>query len=150
MGRWKFPWNGGFSGNDKCDQSSDPAPMADADFDNDGDIDVFQAHRNADNAATLWRNDTTGNNYLRVRLVGPAPNTEAAGARIRAIVGEKEMLREIMIGSNYTSQNPTVQVFGLGDASVVDRLVVEWTDGRETTRTQVAAGQTLVLEHPDL
>ena len=121
-----------------------------ADFDNDGDIDVFQAHRNDDNSATLWRNDTTGNNYLRVRLVGAAPNTEAAGARIRATVGDKEMLREIVIGSNYTSQNPTVQVFGLGSASVVDRLVVEWPDGRETTRTEVASGQTLVLEHPDL
>ena len=121
-----------------------------ADFDNDGDVDVFQAHRNADNAATLWRNDTTGNRYLRVRLVGKPPNTEAAGARIQATVGEKELLREIVIGSNYTSQNPTVQVFGLGGASVVDRLVVEWPDGRETTRTQVAAGQTLVLEHPDL
>ena len=121
-----------------------------ADFDNDGDIDVFQAHRNTDNAATLWRNDTTGNNYLRVRLVGTAPNTEAAGARIRATVGEKEMLREIVIGSNYTSQNPTVQVFGLGSATVVDRLVVEWPDGRETTQTGVASGQTLVLEHPDL
>jgi hypothetical protein len=59
-------------------------------------------------------------------------------------------MREIVIGSNYTSQNPTVQVFGLGHASVVDRLVVEWPDGRETTRTQVAAGQTLVLSHPDL
>ena len=121
-----------------------------ADFDNDGDIDVFQAHRNDDNAATLWRNDTTGNNYLRVRLVGSPPNTEAAGARVRATVGEKEMLREIVIGSNYTSQNPTVQVFGLGSASAVDMLVVEWPDGRETTRTQVAAGQTLELEHPDL
>ena len=121
-----------------------------ADFDNDGDIDVFQAHRNADNAATLWRNDTTGNRYLRVRLAGLPPNTEAAGARIRVSVGAKELLREIVIGSNYTSQNPTVQVFGLGSASMVDRIVVEWPDGRETMRAQVAAGQTLDLEHPDL
>ena len=113
-------------------------------------MDVFQAHRNAENAATLWRNDTTGNHYLRVRLVGRPPNTEAAGARILATVDDKELLREIVIGSNYTSQNPTVQVFGLGSASVVERLVVEWPDGRETRRTQVAADQTLVLEHPDL
>ena len=121
-----------------------------ADFDNDGDVDIFQAHRGDENAATLWRNDTTGNRYLRVRLVGLAPNTEAAGARIRATVGETELMREIVIGSNYTSQNPTVQVLGLGNAANVDRLVVEWPDGRTTTRTQVAAGQTLVLEHPDL
>ncbi|MCY4057909.1 MAG: ASPIC/UnbV domain-containing protein, partial [Gammaproteobacteria bacterium] len=59
-----------------------------------------------------------------------------------------EMLREIIIGSNYTSQNPAVQVFGLGDASSVDSLVVEWPDGRTTTRTNVSAGQTLVVEQP--
>ena len=121
-----------------------------ADFDNDGDVDVFQAHRGAENAATLWRNDTESNHYLRVRLVGAPPNTEAAGARIRATVGDEEMLREIVIGSNYTSQNPTVQLFGLGGASSVDTLVVEWPDGATTTRTRVESGQTLVVEHPDL
>ena len=120
-----------------------------ADFDNDGDIDIFQAHRRAENSATLWRNDDgTGNQYLKVRLVGVSPNTEAAGARIRATVGDEEMLREIVIGSNYTSQNPAVQVFGLGEASSVDSLVVEWPDGRTTTRTNVSAGQTLVVEQP--
>ena len=119
-----------------------------ADFDNDGDVDVFQAHRGTENAATLWRNDATGNHYLRVRLVGSSPNTEAAGARIRATVGDKELLREIVIGSNYTSQNPTIQVFGLGEASSVDMLVVEWPDGLTTTRTNVSSGQTLVVEHP--
>ncbi len=120
-----------------------------ADFDNDGDVDVFQAHRRTEDSATLWRNDTTGNEYLRVRLVGSSPNTQAAGARIRATVGDKELLREIVIGSNYTSQNPAVQLFGLGGASSVDTLVVEWPDGSTTTRTDVASGTTLVLEHPD-
>ena len=120
-----------------------------ADFDNDGDVDIFQAHRGTEEAATLWRNDTTGNNYLKVRLVGSSPNTQAAGARIRATVGDKELLREIVIGSNFTSQNPTVQVFGLGGASSVETLVVEWPDGLTTTRTNVASGTTLVLEHPD-
>ena len=120
-----------------------------ADFDNDGDVDIFQAHRNTGNAATLWRNDSPANDYLKVRLVGSPPNTEAAGARIRATVGDKELLREIVIGSNYTSQNPTVQLFGLGEASSVDKLVVEWPDGSTTTRTGVTSGTTLVLEQPD-
>ena len=116
-----------------------------ADFDNDGDVDVFQLHRNAANAATLWRNDATGNNFLRVRLAGAAPNTAAAGARIRATIGDTTQLREIVIGSNYTSQNPTLRVIGLGDATRVDRLEVEWPDGATTERTNVAAGQTLEL-----
>lgn len=118
------------------------------DFDSDGDMDILQLHRNALNAATLWRNDTSGSNYLAVRLKGAAPNTEAAGARVRATIGDQAQLREIIIGSNYTSQNPRTQLFGLGSATEVDRLEVEWPDGEITTRTNVAQGQTLEIAYP--
>ena len=118
------------------------------DLDDDGDVDIFQAHRGATNAATLWRNEAAGNRYLKVRLRGLAPNTEAAGARIRATVGGDVLLREISIGSNYTSQNPTEQVFGLGAAATVDALEVEWPDGDLTRMSDVAANQTLRIDHP--
>ena len=77
-----------------------------ADFDDDGDIDIFQTHLNEENSATLWRNDTPSGNYLKVKLNGRPPNTQAAGARIRVTVDGTEQLREIHIGSNFTSQNP--------------------------------------------
>ena len=119
-----------------------------ADFDNDGDVDILQLHRNATNAATLWRNEGTEGNYLRVRLRGEAPNTQAAGARIRVTAGARTQMREIILGSNYTAQNPALRVFGLGDAREVDVLEVEWPDGATTTRRNVAAGRTLVLVGP--
>ena len=118
-----------------------------ADFDNDGDTDIFQAHRNETNAGTLWRNDT-GGRYLKLELNGLPPNTEAAGARIRATVGARTQMREIMIGSNFTSQNPTVQMFGLDGAEQLDVLEVEWPDGELTTMRSVAGNQTLRLDHP--
>ena len=123
--------------------------IACADFDNDGDTDIFQAHRNETNAGTLWRNDT-GGRYLKVELNGLPPNTEAAGARIRATIGERTQLREIMIGSNFTSQNPAVQMFGLDGAAEVDVVEVEWPDGETTTMRNVAGDQTLRLDHPRL
>ena len=121
-----------------------------ADFDNDGDVDIFQAHLNEVNSATLWRNDTPSKNYLKVKLNGLPPNTEAAGARIRVTVDGTVQLREIQIGSNFTSQNPTVQLFGLDDADDVDSLEVEWPDGRLTNMSNVQHGQTLKINHPDL
>lgn len=119
-----------------------------ADFDDDGDVDIFQTHLNETNSATLWRNDSPRNNYLKVELVGRPPNTEAAGARIRATVAGTQQLREIHIGSNFTSQNPAVQIFGLGEATRVDTLEVEWPDGHRTTLTDIEQGQTVVVEHP--
>ena len=118
------------------------------DFDNDGDVDIFQMHRNETNAGTLWRNDLSENNYLRVKLNGRAPNTAAAGARITVTVNGEDQLREIMIGSNFTSQNPLVQVFGLGSSTQAD-ITVEWPDGQTSTMDNVDANQLIPFEHPD-
>ena len=121
-----------------------------SDFDNDGDVDIFVTHRDTLNAGTFFQNQGSGNNYLRVKLNGLPPNTEASGARITARTGGTTQMREISIGSNFTSQNPTVQIFGLAASNNVDVLIVEWPDGKETTLSEIDAGQTLVVDHPDL
>lgn len=111
-----------------------------ADFDNDGDTDILLL---ADKPI-LWRNDESGSEYLKVRLVGTPPNTEASGARIRLSSGNTTQIREISIGSNFLSQNPAVQLFGLGSDSTAD-LTVSWPDGSETVMTSVSSGQTLEI-----
>jgi len=57
-------------------------------------------------------------------------------------------MREIVIGSNFVSQNPTVQVLGLAALTQVDELRVEWPDGVETVLGPLAAGQTIEIEQP--
>jgi hypothetical protein len=135
-----------------------------ADFDHDGDIDLLELTDARPNSPRLWENRTAaqGRHFLRVKLVGSSPNTQAVHARIHARTGETTQMREIRIGSNFASQNPTVEIFGLGDATRVDGLVVEWPasdDGagaeqRVTTFSlPIRAsdpGQTLVIRHPDL
>jgi len=135
-----------------------------ADFDHDGDIDILELTDAAPNSARLWENRTAAadRNFLRVRLEGLPPNTEAAGARIFATIGDRRQMREIMIGSNYTSQNPTVQIFGLDSSTSVDELLVEWPPldsgngpgqlGTLLTGPVSASrpGETLVLRHPEL
>jgi hypothetical protein len=135
-----------------------------ADFDHDGDTDIFELTEAPGNSAKLWENRTAaaGRRFLRVKLEGLPPNTAAAGARIFARIGDTEQMREIIVGSNYTSQNPTVQIFGLDSSTIVDELRVEWPaiDSRAgpvqppaTLLTGVAAsgpGQTLSIRHPEL
>ncbi|MCY3820669.1 MAG: FG-GAP-like repeat-containing protein [Gammaproteobacteria bacterium] len=119
-----------------------------ADFDNDGDMDILLLHANATNAATLYRNDTEGNDYLGVRLQGRHPNSSAVGARIVLDVDGTEHLREVNLGSNFASHNPTVQLIGLGTASRVDRVTVYWPDGEETVMRGVATNRYVDIEHP--
>jgi hypothetical protein len=54
-------------------------------------------------------------------------------------------MREIMIASNFVSQNPTVQHFGLGTAITIDQVTVEWPDGQTTVLNDVAANQLIEI-----
>lgn len=121
-----------------------------ADFDNDGDVDILQLHNGTPASATLWRNDSAGNNYLAVKLLGEAPNTGAVGARIRIRAGGKDQMREVVLGSNYLSHNSTDQYFGLGGADRIETLTVEWQDGGETRMEDLEANQRLTIDHADL
>jgi hypothetical protein len=145
-------------------ENTDGRGVVCADFDNDGDTDLLELTDAAPNSARLWENRSAAarRNFLRVKLEGLPPNTEAAGARIFAVFDGKVRMREIMIGSNYISQNPTVQIFGLDTATVVDELLIEWPaldaesgplqKGTRITGPIAASqpGQTLVIRHPDL
>jgi hypothetical protein len=135
-----------------------------ADFDHDGDTDILELTDAPGNSARLWENRSAaaGRNSLRIKLRGPPPNTQAAGARIFATIGDATQMREIMIGSNYTSQNPPVQIFGLGTSETVDELFVEWpaidsSEGLQQLGTSVPGpiaasepGQTIVIRYSGL
>ena len=121
-----------------------------ADFDNDGDVDIFIWSTEDTSGGKLFRNDTTENNFLRVKLNGLAPNTAATGARVKVTTGATTQMREVSLNSNFVSQNPTVQIIGLGTAAQADSVVVEWPDGLMTDVGIVAANQSIVVNHPSL
>jgi len=116
-----------------------------ADFDNDGDVDIFMTNRGLENSGAFWENDDEEgtNRSLAIRLVGKSPNTEAIGARIRVTIGSVVQMREVANGGNFTSQTPTTQLVGLGDATAADSVEIEWPDGSVDTYTNVQAGSTV-------
>jgi hypothetical protein len=127
-----------------------------ADYDNDGDIDLFTAKNDyfggSDNA--LYRNDGTGSNWLEVRCVGTVSNRSAIGARAKLLThihsGAVYMTREIsaQTGGGNSGQSSLLASFGLGDASIVDTLVVHWPSGIVQTLTAVAVNQILTVTEP--
>lgn len=103
-----------------------------ADYDNDGDLDLFLANwENDDNI--LYRNDTEGNNWVRIRLIGTLSNRSAIGARvrIRATINSTSVwqLREIITNNGHRSQSALEAHFGLGNAANIDSVLVEWPSG---------------------
>ncbi len=108
-----------------------------ADYDRDGDLDLLLTTN--DGPAYLWRNDGGVGHFLRVSLEGRESNRDALGARV-VVVGEgRRMERRITTGRSYLSQSEKTAVFGLGDATAVDSLVVYWPSGHVHRFGELAA-----------
>jgi hypothetical protein len=119
-----------------------------ADYDNDGDLDVFVAvvsrkERSADHAL-LYRNEV-GNrqNWLKIQLEGTESNRDAVGSTVELVAGERRWLRQVLGGSSYLSRNTKVVHFGLGERAAADSLIVYWPSGSREAFGSVAANQTV-------
>ncbi|MGJ8680023.1 CRTAC1 family protein [Paraglaciecola sp.] len=117
-----------------------------ADFDNDGDIDLLQLHRNEDNAVSFYRNDIGQNNWLAISLSQPLlKNKQAIGARVYVTTENKTQMREVNLGSHFTSQTAVKQIFGLGQNMQASLVRIVWPDGSETVQTDLVANQHLTI-----
>ena len=125
----------------------DPRGMAFADIDNDGDVDFAVACKRSRN--WLIRNNSSGGNWLKVRLISPQGQAGAFGAKTRIYVAGRLVkpmlgLRESRSNNGYLGQDDPVLHFGLGQQTHVD-VVVTFLDGHTVIRTQVAAKQTITI-----
>ncbi len=119
--------------------------LAVGDYDNDGDPDAFIVVNGG--AARLLRNDApVRNHWLKVRLQGRDSNRDGLNVRLRAVVGEREFHREVGASSSYYSQHALgEELFGLGTATQVDSLEINWTGGNSDLMLQVRADQTVTV-----
>ena len=111
-----------------------------ADYDEDGDQDVFEQLGGAQLVDTyrdaLFANPGFGGHWLKVRLVGKTSNRSAIGARIHARFTDNGNTRNVyrFIGSGASfGANPLREHIGLGKAEMVTRLEIYWptSDSRQ-------------------
>jgi hypothetical protein len=123
------------------------------DYDNDGFLDLFAANGGEAGADVnfLYRNNGNSNRWLHVNCVGVAANRSSIGARVhvQAVIGgvQRTLLREVSSGSGWGGSALRVH-FGLGDATKVDLVRVEWPSGTVKEWRNVAANQILTLTEP--
>jgi hypothetical protein len=115
------------------------------DFDNDGDVDVIV--NNLDGPPTLLRNDGGNkNNWIMIKCIGTRSNRSAIGARVRVTCGTHRQIDEVLSGSGYYSQNDLRLHFGLGRATLADRVEIAWPSGTKESFTNLAANQLFVIQ----
>lgn len=119
-----------------------------ADLDNDGDLDIIV--NNMNDPAFIYKNNADKrNNYLRLKLEGPATNHNSFGARAAIYCAGKAQMQELTNVRGYMSTSEPIIHFGLANASIVDSLVVRWPSGKYLKLVNVKPNQLLKLKESD-
>ncbi len=123
--------------------------VAFGDYDRDGDLDI--ATGNCFGAAqnnALYRNEGNSNKWLAIKAVGTISNYSAIGAKVKvkATINGKTFwqVHQVAGQSGYCGQNLESH-FGLGDAGVIDSLVVEFPSGQIIVKTNLPPNQFMTI-----
>ncbi|MBW2230273.1 MAG: CRTAC1 family protein [Deltaproteobacteria bacterium] len=120
-----------------ADRIEDGRGLALLDADRDGGVDVVL--RNFRAPAGMLQNSGAEAHWVSFELEGTASNRDAVGARLRVRTGEHWQTRVVATGSGYLSGSSLRQHFGLGDATRIDELIVDWPSGERTVLQELAA-----------
>ena len=132
------------------DFPDDGRSVAAVDWDQDGDLDLWIANRNAPRLR-LMRNDAPAvHHFLRLRLQGngTGTNRDAVGARVELVLKnakEKPLIRTLRAGEGLLSQSSHWLHFGLGNNREIEKVIVRWPAGEAEVFTGLDANQQYIV-----
>lgn len=114
------------------------------DYDRNGFLDLFVCNQGGN---SLYHNDGNSNSWLSVKCVGTRSNRSAIGAnvRVQAVIGGKTFWQLRGVGG---AHNPFEAHFGLGDATNVLTVRIEWPSGTVQEFHNTAVRQFLTVTEP--
>ena len=125
-----------------------------ADFDNDGDQDVFEqlggAYPGDKFFDAFFENPGFDHHWITIHLVGKTSNRSAIGARIRVDITEdgkpRTVYKHVNSGGTFGA-NPLRQNIGLRNAEQIDRVEIFWpTTGETQVFEDVPLDKTIRIE----
>jgi hypothetical protein len=133
-----------------CDASEQAGPalkekrvsrgLAVGDLFNDGNMDVVV--NDLDGVPMILRNHgVAGRHWVSFELAGTKSNRLALNARIKIVAGGMTQTDEVHSGGSYLSQNDLRVHFGIGSATKIDSVEIQWPSGAIDRVGNLAADQ---------
>jgi hypothetical protein len=121
------------------------------DYDRDGAMDIVITSYN--DTVALFRNDISGPNTNWIELsfdtsANPGLAPDGFGTRVVVTTGSFTQHHYLSGGATYVSQSQLAMHFGLGSATTIDTMTVEWADGTTTVLNGVPANQIMTIAAP--
>lgn len=117
-----------------------------ADFDNDGDLDLVI--NNIDEYALLYKNNSVEKglgNYLRFK-VDAGKGKSSYGTKITLFKNDTLWQTASLTNTRgYMSKSEDVIHFGVGDVNKIEKVVIEWQDGKKTNLVDIEVNQLFKL-----
>jgi hypothetical protein len=118
------------------------------DLDNDGDLDLVV--NNLNDRPQIFLSNLSARqkiHFLKIRLKGTKSNADGLGAIVKVRSGARTWTQQHDGKSGYLSQSSLPLYFGLGSATEVSSIEVQWPSGaKQVFLGPIQANQLLVLE----
>jgi hypothetical protein len=128
-----------------ADSDGDGRAVVAADFRGVGQLDLI-VRQAGGGPLLLFENRMPRRHFLEVSLRGRASNRQGVGARLTAVAGGQQQVRELFPANGFRSQAPNVVHFGLADAEVVERLTIRWPSGQVQVLRNVKGDRHIVVD----
>ncbi|CAN5426743.1 hypothetical protein BH11BAC2_BH11BAC2_07960 [soil metagenome] len=108
------------------------------DLNHDGFIDIFASYATIYTNPTniddvVWMNAGNNNGFITLDLRGTLSNHGAIGASAKIYGPWGTQVREVRSGESYGTGNSAQLHFGIGQATVIDSVVINWPSGLNQT-----------------
>ncbi len=128
-----------------ADNDGDGRSVIVGDLRNNGRQDLI-VHQVGGGPLFIYENNFPQKHYLEVSLRGTKSNRLGIGARLVATVQGQNLVREQYPVNTFRSQMPNIVHFGLGEATRVDRLVIQWPSGQRQELNNLAGDRHVIIE----
>jgi len=118
-----------------------------ADLDQDGDLDLVI--NNFDQAAFVYRNNSREKkegHFIQIKLKDGPTNNRVLHSKVNIYYEDKMQSADYAITRGYQSSVEPIVHFGLGQQNEIDKLVISWTDGKQSVIENPKINQVHIID----